>query len=259
MAELVALGPHGPARGGRGDPRDRVTSIQAYEYTGGLAAGAPVAALGRPLSARLGPGLLGGVFDGLLRPLTAAPTWLAPGAQRHGARGTLGLVLPGRRRRRGDRGERRWEPCPGRAASSTASWCRPASTARSSDLPPAGPAVPTTWSRPSADTGSASSATGRSAGPAGTRARSSAAEPLVTGQRVLDVVFPVARGSSAAVPGGFGTGKTMLLQQIAKWCAADVIVYVGCGERGNEMAEVLDGARRADRPAHRRAGWPNAP
>ena len=71
------------------------------------------------------------------------------------------------------------------------------------------------------------------------RERSDPTEPLLTGQRVLDAVFPLARGSSAAVPGGFGTGKTMLLQQIAKWCAADVIVYVGCGERGNEMADVL--------------------
>ena len=70
--------------------------------------------------------------------------------------------------------------------------------------------------------------------------RIATAEPLLTGQRVLDALFPVARGSSAAVPGGFGTGKTMLLQQIAKWCDADVIVYVGCGERGNEMADVLD-------------------
>ena len=64
-------------------------------------------------------------------------------------------------------------------------------------------------------------------------------EPLVTGQRVLDLLYPVALGSTAAVPGGFGTGKTVLLQQIAKWCAADVIVYVGCGERGNEMADVV--------------------
>jgi V/A-type H+-transporting ATPase subunit A len=71
------------------------------------------------------------------------------------------------------------------------------------------------------------------------RERVTAAEPLLTGQRVIDAVFPLARGSSAAVPGGFGTGKTMLLQQIAKWCEADVIVYVGCGERGNEMADVL--------------------
>jgi V/A-type H+-transporting ATPase subunit A len=66
-----------------------------------------------------------------------------------------------------------------------------------------------------------------------------AAAPLVTGQRALDLFYPVARGSSASVPGGFGTGKTVLLQQIAKWCDADVIVYVGCGERGNEMADIL--------------------
>jgi V/A-type H+-transporting ATPase subunit A len=71
------------------------------------------------------------------------------------------------------------------------------------------------------------------------RERLVADAPLLTGQRVLDAVFPVLRGSTVAVPGGFGTGKTVLLQQIAKWCAAQVIVYVGCGERGNEMADVL--------------------
>ena len=75
--------------------------------------------------------------------------------------------------------------------------------------------------------------------------RRAAAAP---GQRVLDLLFPVARGSSAAVPGGFGTGKTMLLQQIAKWCDADVIVYVGCGERGNEMADVLAELAELDDP-----------
>jgi V/A-type H+-transporting ATPase subunit A len=64
--------------------------------------------------------------------------------------------------------------------------------------------------------------------------------PMVTGQRILDTLFPVARGSRAALPGGFGTGKTVLQESLAKWCDADVIVYVGCGERGNEMAEVLD-------------------
>ena len=74
--------------------------------------------------------------------------------------------------------------------------------------------------------------------PYGQRLRGDACR-CITGQRVLDLLFPVARGSTAAVPGGFGTGKTVLLQQIAKWCDADVIVYVGCGERGNEMADVL--------------------
>lgn len=64
-------------------------------------------------------------------------------------------------------------------------------------------------------------------------------EPLITGQRVLDTFFPVAKGGAAAVPGGFGTGKTVLLHQIAKWSDADIVIYVGCGERGNEMAEVI--------------------
>jgi V/A-type H+-transporting ATPase subunit A len=72
------------------------------------------------------------------------------------------------------------------------------------------------------------------------RERHGTVEGLQTGQRVLDLLYPVARGSTVGVPGGFGTGKTVLLQQIAKWCDADVIVYVGCGERGNEMADVVD-------------------
>ncbi len=64
--------------------------------------------------------------------------------------------------------------------------------------------------------------------------------PLITGQRVIDTLFPIAKGGTAAVPGGFGTGKTMTQHQLAKWCDADIIVYVGCGERGNEMTQVLE-------------------
>src|ERR1019366_5034319 len=65
------------------------------------------------------------------------------------------------------------------------------------------------------------------------------AAPLLTGQRVVDLLYPIAKGATAAVPGGFGTGKTMLLQQLVKWCEADVVVFVGCGERGNELADAL--------------------
>ncbi|MFR8104193.1 MAG: V-type ATP synthase subunit A, partial [Clostridia bacterium] len=64
--------------------------------------------------------------------------------------------------------------------------------------------------------------------------------PLITGQRVIDSIFPIAKGGTAAIPGGFGTGKTMLQHQIAKWSDADIIIYLGCGERGNEMTEVLE-------------------
>jgi V/A-type H+-transporting ATPase subunit A len=72
--------------------------------------------------------------------------------------------------------------------------------------------------------------------------------PLVTGQRVLDLLEPIAKGSTAAVLGGFGTGKTVLVQQIAKWCDADVIVYIGCGERGNELADAIDELRSLSDP-----------
>ena len=84
------------------------------------------------------------------------------------------------------------------------------------------------------------------------RARLDATAPLLTGQRVVDALYPVTKGGAAAVPGGFGTGKTVLLQQIAKWCDADVIVYVGCGERGNELADVVTELGRAVRPPDRR-------
>lgn len=67
-----------------------------------------------------------------------------------------------------------------------------------------------------------------------------ATRPLITGQRILDTMFPLAKGGTAAIPGGFGTGKTMTQHQIAKWSDADVIIYIGCGERGNEMTQVLE-------------------
>lgn len=74
-----------------------------------------------------------------------------------------------------------------------------------------------------------------------------AQRPLITGQRVIDTLFPIAKGGAAAIPGGFGTGKTMTQHQLAKWCDADIIIYVGCGERGNEMTQGADGVQRASR------------
>ncbi len=237
MSELVGLG----LRALPGEVvaiRGSNVSIQAFEYTGGLAAGDPVTALGHPLSARLGPELLGGVFDGLLRPLSASPTWLSGDAERHdtdkswswqpsvtdGATVREGAVL-GKLPHPGGVEYRMLVP-PG--VNGTVEQLAPVGTYGSDDTLAMVDGTPIRLS------------TGwpvRRARPV--RERIDAAEPLVTGQRVLDAVFPLARGSSAAVPGGFGTGKTMLLQQIAKWCDADVIVYVGCGERGNEMADVL--------------------
>jgi V/A-type H+-transporting ATPase subunit A len=237
MSELVSVG-EGALLGEVVAIRDDAVSVQAYEYTGGIAVGDPARALGRPLSASLGPDLLGGVFDGLLRPLSDAPRWLTPDrpprtaasqvewspSVRVGEVATQGSVvgtLPGP-----GSVELRVLVPPG--AGGTVEWLAAPGPCGSRDrvaVVGGNPIFPTSeW------------AVRR---PRPVRERLDAVEPLLTGQRVLDAVFPVARGSTVAVPGGFGTGKTMLLQQIAKWCAAHVIVYVGCGERGNEMADIL--------------------
>jgi V/A-type H+-transporting ATPase subunit A len=192
----------------------------------------------RPLTAVLGPALLGGIVDGLLRPLGSAPTWLTPDA----ARGDSSRTWP-------------WRPDvePGADVSPGDVLGRLGDTG-SLDfrvlVPPGSAGVVDDVAAEGDYEADAVLATvgGAPVGatvewpvrrPRPVRARLDAGEPLLTGQRVLDAIFPLALGSTAAVPGGFGTGKTMLLQQVAKWCTADVIVYVGCGERGNEMADVL--------------------
>jgi V/A-type H+-transporting ATPase subunit A len=212
---------------------------QAYEYTGGLRPGDRVVSLGHPLAARLGPGLLGGVFDGLLRPLTQAGAWLEPG---HTGRADV---------------ERSWSWTPSVTGGATvAPGDRLGTVTGAGSLPhlvlvPPGvhgvvadvrPAMSVGDEQPVATVGGVGVSLAElwpMRRPRPVRERLELGAPLLTGQRSIDLLFPVARGSSAAVPGGFGTGKTMLLQQIAKWCDADVIVYVGCGERGNEMADVL--------------------
>ena len=227
--------------------RGEQVTVQAYEYTGGLGPGAGVVALGRPLSASLGPGLLGGVFDGLLRPLHTAPTWLAPGHDSEidhstwhfeprttiGADLTAGAVLgvvPGA----GSMPHRVQVPA---GMSGTLDWIAAAGDYAADE------AIATVGGQPVAIAGRWPV---RQARPY--RRRRDDAVALTTGQRVVDLLFPIARGSTAAVPGGFGTGKTVLLQQIAKWCDADVIVYVGCGERGNEMAEIVADMRELSDP-----------
>jgi V/A-type H+-transporting ATPase subunit A len=237
MSEVVALG-HEELPGEVVAIRDEVLSVQAYEYTGGVAAGDPVAALGHPLAARLGPELLGGVFDGLLRPLSGAPTWLTASAARGGGRTDWD-----------------WRPSVAvgeRIEEGTVLGTVPAGGIEYRVLTPPGVAGAVERLAPAGAHDSdevvavvggvdvALSTQWPIRRPRPVRERVAAAAPLVTGQRVLDAIFPIAQGSSAAGHGGFGTGKTMLLQQIAKWCDADVIVYVGCGERGNEMADVLD-------------------
>ena len=214
-------------------------TAQAFEYTGGLRVGDPVAGRGKPLSARLGPGLVGSIFDGLLRPLADRPMWLAPGSFERGQA----------------RGHWKFEPAPVHVGTEVTAGTRLGSVAvgdlEHRVLVPPGTTGPLSWL---AETGMVDeedpiATVGdlpvtlveewpvRQPRPIGERLRPFV--PFVSGQRVIDLLFPIARGATAAVPGGFGTGKTVLLQQIVKWCDADVIIFVGCGERGNELADAL--------------------
>ncbi len=245
MSEVVELGEH-RLSGEIVALTGRHATVQAYEYTGGLAPGAEVAPQGIPLSARLGPWLLGGVFDGLLRPLGDAGTWLEPGSSatddtsqhwQFSPSTTTGTVLS-----EGDEVGVVPGPLPFRVL------VPPGVSGSVEHVAEAGEydaeAVLATVA--GHDIRLASTWPVRHGRPY--RDRLTDAEALHTGQRVLDLLYPVARGSSAAVPGGFGTGKTVLLQQVAKWCDADVIVFVGCGERGNEMADVVADLQELEDP-----------
>jgi len=231
-----------------------LATLQAYEYTGGLRVGDVARGTGLPLAAPLGPGLLGQVFDGLLRPLSSADVWLTP--QRSGS-AALGEG-------------RRWAFVPdpaavGRVGSVVGPGTRLGTVSGSGALEHRVLVPPEVSGELAELVGpgelGVEAVVARVGGrpvhlvepwpvrlPRPFARRVDDAVALQTGQRVIDLLFPVARGSAAAVPGGFGTGKTLLLQQIAKWCDADVIVYVGCGERGNEMADVLSELREKSDP-----------
>lgn len=238
MNEIVALGEHGLA-GEVVAIRGDTATAQAYEYTGGLAPGDKAAGQGAQLSALLGPHLLGGVFDGLLRPLGAAGPWLAPERPMPGAP----LATFGFTPELGDGDLASPGDCLGTIAN-------PGRVRYRVLVPPHARGV-VREIRPAGQVAGAEviAMVGGSAVPLASpwpvrirrpyRERLAGAAPLRTGQRVVDALFPVVLGGTAAVPGGFGTGKTVLLQQIAMWCGADVIVYVGCGERGNELADLL--------------------
>jgi V/A-type H+-transporting ATPase subunit A len=217
---------------------------QVYEDTTGLRPGSVVEGDGLPLAIRLGPGLLGHIFDGLLRPLAGAD---------------VAFVKPGLRHASVD--SFTFTPCIGRGdvvrgGMVVGEASAPGGIAQKVLAPPdaAGEVLTTCAAGEYAE--DAVIATLRDAQgrerplamshvwpvrvPRPVAARLSSRVPLVTGQRILDSLFPVAQGGRAGIPGGFGTGKTVLLEALAKGCNADVIVYLGCGERGNEMAGVLD-------------------
>ncbi len=205
---------------------------QVYEDTTGLRPGVEVTGTGNLLGIRIGPALLGHIFDGLLRPLAAGTAEVFGFEPTVAAGATLGAgaVFGGVTSARG----------------------RPQCALLPPDV-----AGRIDWVAARGDYGDTATVLRVIAGdgtvhevalshfwpvrtPRPARARLASDEPLVTGQRILDSLFPVALGGKAAIPGGFGTGKTILLESLAKGCSADVIVYLGCGERGNEMAGVLE-------------------
>jgi V/A-type H+-transporting ATPase subunit A len=216
-----------------------IVTAQAYEYLGGMCVGDRAAGIGRPLSAPLGPALLGGIFDGLLRPLSGAAEFLTPGALV--AHPTPGPFAFTPEKKRGDAA----------AGGMRIGVLATTGHVQHRVLIPPGVAGAIDWIADAGDF--ASDGVIARVGdrdisltelwpvrvPRPLGARLAAAAPLLTGQRALDLLYPIAKGDTAGVPGGFGTGKTMLLQQILKWSDADVIVFVGCGERGNELADSM--------------------
>ncbi|MDK2973810.1 MAG: V/A-type H+/Na+-transporting ATPase subunit [Methanofollis sp.] len=227
---------------------EETATIQVYEDTTGIAPGEPVERTGASLSVELGPGLLGTVYDGIQRPLEVIRDEFGDFIIR-------GASLPALDR------ERRHEFTPqaeigGAAAPGTLIGTVPEGRFTHAVLVP--PGTDGTFLRvspPGNYTVEEEVACVRTAGgedlivsmlqrwPVRTarpiREKMAPSEPLITGQRVIDSFFPMTKGGAAAVPGPFGAGKTVVQHQLAKWSDADIIVYVGCGERGNELADVL--------------------
>jgi len=217
--------------------------IQVYEDTTGLRPGDPVSGTGTELSVQLGPGLLGNIFDGLLRPLANQGVHVKPGAGRQHSEKTYPFkpsVRVGTRLNSGTVFGTVHRP------DALAQHCLvpPDCQGEVVEISPAGEYTEDrricTLRRATGETcviAMAHSWPVKQPRPIAEHLPTEG--PLFTGQRILDSIFPLACGGRAAMPGGFGTGKTVLQETLAKWCDADVIVYVGCGERGNEMAGVL--------------------
>lgn len=223
-------------------------SIQVYEETAGLGPGESVISTGKPLSVELGPGLIGSIFDGIQRPLAEIMRVSGTNLQR-------GVEVPALNR------DKKWkfEPCV--AIGDRVSAGDTVGTVKETDIVSHKIMVPN---------GVSGTVKGISAGEFTVtdtvysietdkgicefglmqswpvrigrpyKRKLSPDIPLITGQRVIDTLFPIAKGGVAAVPGPFGSGKTVVQHQLAKWAAADIIVYIGCGERGNEMTDVLN-------------------
>ena len=227
-----------------------MTTVQVYEDTAGLAPGQPVTTTGSPMALMLGPGLLGNIFDGIARPLKSLEAISGPFLGR-------GVNIPALDL------SKKWdveitvkEGDPVKPGTLYAR-CQETSAILHRCLTPAGLNGTVTRVAPNGpytvedvlvevtdargkvtSLKLATRCTIRGARPIAQRLPIH--RPLITGQRILDTLFPIGKGGAAAIPGPFGAGKTMTQHQLAKWSDADIIVYLGCGERGNEMTQALE-------------------
>lgn len=223
-------------------------SVQVYEETAGLGPGEDVISTGEPLSVELAPGLISGIFDGIQRPLTTL-------YENYGARISRGVKVNNLDR------EKKWSFVPKVKKGDTVVEGDVLGTVKETELIEHRILVPNGVNGKVAsiqkgdftitdeiavietDGGKKSVAMLRKWPVRKGRPyceKLSPNTPMVTGQRVVDTLFPIARGGVASVPGPFGSGKTVVQHQLAKWADADIIVYIGCGERGNEMTDVLN-------------------
>jgi len=225
------------------------TTIQVYETTTGLRVGEEIIGTGAPLSATLGPGIISNIFDGIERPLEDIE-------KTDGAFIGTGSSIPSLDPERkwdvtikvsvGDelRGGDIYATCPETPLIEHRCMVPPNLSGRVSAVMTNGQYTVNDCVVKLVDKdGVEHELTLCQKWPIRVERpilrRMPIERPLITGQRVIDTMFPIAKGGTAAIPGGFGTGKTMTQHQLAKWCDADIIVYVGCGERGNEMTQVL--------------------
>lgn len=226
------------------------TTVQVYEETTSLRPGEPVVSTGLPLSVTLGPGIIGNIFDGIERPLTDMRdrfgAFIGRGADfdsLNGDRKYQVTFLVGK----GDKvsGGDVFAECPETPVIKHRAMIPQGISGEITEISGNGEYTVNDVIAKLRDSDGNTvdlklSQKWPIRTPRAVKRRMPANKPLITGQRVIDSVFPIAKGGAAAIPGGFGTGKTMTQHQLAKWCDADIIIYVGCGERGNEMTQVLN-------------------
>lgn len=229
---------------------DKLTTIQVYEETTGLKPGDPVTGTGAPMNVLLGPGILDNIFDGIERPLKAIEEQSGAFISRGASVSSLDpdkLWAVTMKVKPGDRleGGQIYATLPETPIIEHRLMLHPDLSGVVKEVKPDGEyKLFDVVAVIEDDLGEKHELTLCQQWPIRTarpvKERLTPTIPLITGQRVMDTLFPIAKGGTAAIPGGFGTGKTMNQHQLAKWCDADIIIYVGCGERGNEMSQVLD-------------------